>query len=63
MAMILNPDKEVRKEVAEGLKHTGGYCPCMIARNEDTKCPCKWQREEDTCICGLYVMKDEKEKK
>ena len=59
LAMILNPDKEHRKKILLELKDTGGYCPCMIEQNEDTKCMCKWAREEDTCICGLYVVKED----
>ena len=55
--IILNPDKEVVKTVREGLKRTGGYCPCKLTRNEDTKCMCKEFRdmEEGKCHCGLYV--------
>lgn len=30
MAVKLNPDKEVVKTIKEGLKRTGGYCPCRI---------------------------------
>lgn len=58
MRIIVNPDKEVVKEVREGLKRTGGYCPCRVARNEDTKCLCREFREQDTpgeCYCGLYL--------
>jgi ferredoxin-thioredoxin reductase catalytic subunit len=58
MRIIVNPDKEVVKEVREGLKRTGGYCPCRVAKNEDTKCLCKEFREqtcEGECYCGLYI--------
>lgn len=58
MKIIVNPDKEVVKEVREGLKRTGGFCPCRVARTEDTKCLCKDFREQQTegeCYCGLYV--------
>ena len=62
--IILNPDKEVVKTVREGLKKTGGYCPCKLIRNEDTKCMCKEFREqiadpgfEGFCHCFLYYKK------
>ena len=38
MKITVNPDKELVKEVREGLKRTGGYCPCRVVRNPDTKC-------------------------
>ena len=62
--IILNPDKEVVKTVREGSKRTGGYCPCKLIRNEDTKCMCKEFREqiadpgfEGFCHCLLYYKK------
>ena len=55
MAMKLNPDIIKRRKVARAVKENGGYCPCMLAKNQDTKCPCKDKRELEVCICGLYV--------
>lgn len=58
MKIIVNPDTAVVKEVREGLKRTGGYCPCRVVKNEDTKCLCKEFREQTTegeCYCGLYI--------
>ena len=52
---VLNPDAEHRKTIQEGLKSTGGYCPCSIVQNEDTKCPCKNFRENGDCHCMLWV--------
>ena len=40
MKVRLNPDEEVVKRVREGLKRTGGYCPCRLQRTEDNKCHC-----------------------
>ena len=40
MKIKLNPDKEMVKTVREGLKRTGGYCPCRLARTEENKCMC-----------------------
>lgn len=38
------------------LKENGGYCPCLIEQNKDTKCMCKKfrEQEEGICHCGLY---------
>ena len=35
MKITFHPDPEIVKSVQEGLKRTGGYCPCMIQRSED----------------------------
>ena len=61
-AMVrLNTDEEVVKTIREGLKRTGGYCPCRIERIEDNKCMCKEFRDqiadpnyEGYCHCMLY---------
>lgn len=58
----LNDDKEMVKSIKEGLKRTGGYCPCRIQRTEENKCMCKEFREADSrpgilmgfCHCMLY---------
>ena len=62
MKVKLNPDEKVVNTIKEGLKQTGGYCPCRIERNEDTKCMCKEFREqikdpnfEGFCHCMLYI--------
>ena len=69
MAVHLNPDKEVVATVKEGLKRTGGYCPCRLERTEDTKCMCKEFRDQIAdpnfkgfCHCYLYY-KDRKVRK
>ena len=61
MAVRFNEDKEIVQMVKDGLKRTGGYCPCMLERSEDTKCMCKMFREqikdpefEGFCHCLLY---------
>ena len=61
MAVHLNPDKEVVATGKEGLKQTGGYCPCRLERTEDTKCMCKEFRDQIAdpnfkgfCHCYLY---------
>lgn len=61
MKIKLNPDREVADSVREGLKRTGGYCPCRIEKTEETLCMCKEFREqtedpefEGFCHCMLY---------
>lgn len=61
MKITLNENQEIVKSVQEGLKRTGGYCPCRLARTEDYKCMCKEFKEqiadpefEGYCHCLLY---------
>ena len=46
MKVSLNKDEEVVKTVKEGLKRTGGYCPCKLQRTEDNICMCKEFKEQ-----------------
>ena len=57
----LNENAEVVQTVKEGLKRTGGYCPCRIEQSEATKCICDEFRQqmadpefEGYCHCLLY---------
>ena len=61
MSIRFNEDKEIVETIQEGLKRTGGYCPCKFEKNEDTKCMCKEFRQqikdpnfEGYCHCLLY---------
>lgn len=61
MKVEFNPDKKIVEEIQEGLKRTGGYCPCKIQRVESNKCMCEEFRSqikdpefEGFCHCGLY---------
>lgn len=61
MKITLNPDQEVVDAIREGLKQTGGYCPCRFERTEETKCMCREFKEqindpayEGFCHCMLY---------
>lgn len=61
MKIRFNENDEVVKTVKEGLKRTGGYCPCRLERTEDYKCMCKEFKEqiadpdfEGYCHCLLY---------
>lgn len=61
MKVSLNKNEEVVKTIKEGLKRTGGYCPCKLQRTEDNICMCKEFKEqiadpafEGYCHCMLY---------
>lgn len=61
MKITLNPDKEIVRVVKEGLKKSGGYCPCRKEQNDDTKCMCtEFKKQiadpeyEGFCHCMLY---------
>ena len=47
MKIKLNPDQEIVNTIREGLKRTGGYCPCRRERTEATKCMCQEFKESD----------------
>ena len=68
MKITVNPDAAVVASVKEGLKKTGGYCPCRLQRTEENKCICKEFREqmkdpdfEGFCHCMLYYKSKEDE--
>ena len=68
MKVRLNETEEIVKVVKEGLKQTGGYCPCRRERTEEYKCMCKEFREqmadpefEGYCHCMLYYKSKEVE--
>lgn len=61
MKVTENKDVNIANTVKEGLKRTGGYCPCRVERTQDTKCMCKEFRDqvadpefEGFCHCMLY---------
>ncbi len=56
-----NKDETIVKKIKDGLKKTGGYCPCRLERTEDNLCMCKEFKEqikdpdfEGYCHCMLY---------
>jgi len=66
MPIKLNENKDIVRVVREGLKRTGGYCPCRREWTEDTKCICREFREqmadpefEGFCHCMLYYKYNE----
>ncbi len=57
----LNPNSALVADIKEGLRRSGGYCPCRLERSEDNKCICREFREqmndpnfEGYCHCMLY---------
>ena len=58
MKVKITQDKEYAEKIRSLLKNNGGYCPCMLEKNEDTRCMCKDFRENvavgEFCHCGLY---------
>lgn len=61
MAVKLNDNAEIVAKIKEGLKRTGGYCPCRLQRTEENRCMCKEFRDqiadpnfEGFCHCMLY---------
>ena len=60
-------EPELISEIKEQIKNNGGYCPCKILHNEETKCMCKEFKEilnskdesvDNTCACGLYRIEE-----
>lgn len=57
----LNTNQEIVNKIKEGLKATGGYCPCRIERITENKCICEEFKKqiqdpefEGYCHCMLY---------
>lgn len=64
MKIMLNPDQDIVNTLKNKMKNNGGYCPCRLVKNQDTKCMCKEFREqiadenfEGYCHCMLYYKK------
>ena len=61
MKIRLNENEEVVRAIKEGLKKTGGYCPCRIQRTPENICICAEFRAQladpdfsGFCHCKLY---------
>jgi len=61
MKITLNENEEIVKMIKDGLKKTGGYCPCRVERTEENKCMCEEFKNqikdpnfEGFCHCMLY---------
>lgn len=63
--VITNPDKDFVKEFRKKIRENGGFCPCSLVKNEDTKCMCKEFRKQiadevvGECHCGLHSVINE----
>lgn len=61
MKIKANPDIEKFRQVSEAVRLNGGYCPCMVHKNDDTKCICKDFADKvqagykGLCHCGRYI--------
>ena len=58
LKIIPNPDLDLFKQITEKVIENGGYCPCSLIKNDDTKCVCKEFREssnEGECHCGRFL--------
>ena len=57
MKIYKNPIPSEFAEISEAVAANEGYCPCLLAKNDDTKCMCKDFRDSvktDFCHCGRY---------
>ena len=61
MHITENTDLEIVNRIKEGLKRTGGYCPCRLKKLPEYKCMCQEFRDqikdpdyEGFCHCLLY---------
>lgn len=61
MVITYNPNKEIVRIIQERISENGGYCPCRLEHNEDTRCICKEFRDQISdpyfsgfCLCRLY---------
>lgn len=57
----LNDDREAVARIKEGLKRTGGFCPCRREKLPEYKCICEEFKQqiqdpefEGYCHCRLY---------
>ena len=61
MKIRLNDNQEIVQTICEGLRRTGGYCPCRLEKTPENKCMCQEFRDqvadenfEGYCHCMLY---------
>lgn len=65
MTITTNSNKDLVNDIRSKLKANGGYCPCKLIKNNDTKCMCKEFRDmienkkSGECHCGLYILNSE----
>lgn len=60
--IVVTSNQELKKKILDKMKENGGYCPCKLLKNQDTKCMCEEFRKqfiegiEGECHCGLYEV-------
>ncbi len=61
MSVRLNENQSIVETVREGLRRSGGYCPCKLEHSEENKCICEEFKAqiadpefEGYCHCTLY---------
>lgn len=61
MKIRLNDNQEIVQTIREGLRRTGGYCPCRLEKTPENKCMCQEfcdqvadENFEGYCHCMLY---------
>ncbi len=61
MKIRFNEDAEIVSTIKEGLKRTGGFCPCKLQHIQENRCICEEFRKqiadpefEGYCHCRLY---------
>lgn len=62
MKININPDRNISAAISKAVSDNGGYCVCVVERNEDTKCMCKEFKEQLTpgyCHCELFYKEEE----
>lgn len=60
MKFRVTDDIELKEKIRQAIKENGGYCPCKLEQNENTKCICKEFLEQGlgSCHCGLYIKEE-----
>lgn len=60
MKFRVTDDTELKEKIRQAIKENGGYCPCKLEQNENTKCICKDFLEQGLgpCHCGLYIKEE-----
>lgn len=60
MKFRVTDDIELKEKIRQAIKENGGYCPCKLEQNENTKCICKefFEQGLGPCHCGLYIKEE-----
>lgn len=61
MKIKVNTDTKLVEKIRKKLSENGGYCPCKVVKNDDTRCMCKEFLDKEytgMCHCGLYIKEE-----